>query len=173
MSDQAGPTHDILFVCTGNSARSMIAERLASELSGGRLRGRSAGSHPKGAPHPGALEVLRRHGHDVSGLRSKSWDEFAEGAAASMDVIITVCDSAAGETCPVCPGAPLTAHWGVPDPAAVEGPPAAVAAAFELAYERLRRRIEAFLAEPAAGLSEAEARARLQAIGRLEDITSS
>ena len=151
-SQKASPMTDtplnILILCTGNSARSILAEALFNARGQGRVRAWSAGSHPSGAPNPFALQLLERNGHDVSGLRSKSWDEFAGPEAPQMDYIFTVCDSAAGETCPYWPGQPVSAHWGLPDPAAVEGSDAVKAAAFAKTYGQLTRRIDAFLALP-------------------------
>jgi arsenate reductase len=134
----------VLFLCTGNSARSIMAEALANHAGAGRVRAYSAGSHPRGAVHPLALETLRRHGVPAEGVRSKSWDEFAAPGAAAVDQIITVCDNAAQEACPLWPGRPATAHWSIPDPAAVAGPEAA--AAFEAAYQDLEARIRALTA---------------------------
>lgn len=135
---------NILILCTGNSARSILGEVLVTALGQGRLQGYSAGSQPKGEPHPMALETLKAHGHSVDGLRSKSWDEFATGAAPRIDAVITVCDSAAAEVCPVWPGAPVKAHWGLPDPAHIEDD-AECRAAFEATYEALAERIGALL----------------------------
>lgn len=142
---------NVLILCTGNSARSIIGEALVSAQSG--LKGYSAGSTPKGQPHPMALEVLHAHGHDTTGFASKSWDVFAGEGAPQMHVIITVCDNAAGESCPYWPGHPVQAHWGLPDPAAIEGE--GQRAAFEAAYAALKPRIEAlarldFSLQPAA-----------------------
>lgn len=139
----------ILFLCTGNSARSIMAEAIATREGAGRVRAHSAGSQPKGAVHPMTLDLLARLGHDVSGLRSKSWDEFAAPGAPPLDIVITVCDQAAGEVCPIWPGQPVRAHWGVPDPAAAEGSEAERAAVFADVYRMLRNRITAFLALPA------------------------
>jgi len=152
-------TH-VLILCTGNSARSIIGEVLVSAQPG--LKGFSAGSTPKGAPHPMALEVLVAHSHDVSGLSSKSWDAFAGEDAPQMDVIITVCDNAAGESCPYWPGHPVQAHWGLPDPAAVEGE--GQREAFEDTYAALKRRIERLAALPLAELEGAELKTAVQAI---------
>lgn len=136
------PCH-VLFLCTGNSARSILAEAALNHLAreGAPFRAYSAGSFPKRAPHPLALEFLREQGLSIEGLRSKSWDEFAADGAPSLDVVITVCDNAAGEVCPIWPGGPATAHWGVADPAAVEGSDAEKRAAFHDAYDALMRRI--------------------------------
>lgn len=157
---------NVLFLCTGNSARSLMAESLLAGLGGGRFRAFSAGSRPAGAPNPLALEVLRRHGLPTAGLRSKSWDEFAREGAPAMDLIFTVCDNAAAEPCPVWPGHPATAHWGFPDPAAAQGTEAERRAAFERVFAGLRARIEAFLALPVEKLPGAELKAWLAALGR-------
>ena len=131
-----------LFLCTGNSARSILAEVIVNRLGRGRFRGFSAGSHPRGEVHPGALALLREQGEDLRGLRSKSWDEFAQPGAPIMDFVFTVCDSAAGETCPLWPGQPLTAHWGVEDPAAFVGSADDQRRAFQRVFAVLERRIE-------------------------------
>ncbi|MCC7016915.1 MAG: arsenate reductase ArsC [Rhodospirillales bacterium] len=157
---------NVLFLCTGNSARSLIAESLLGSLGGGRFRAFSAGSRPAGAPNPLALEVLRRHGLATAGLRSKSWDEFAREGAPAMDLIFTVCDNAAAEPCPVWPGHPATAHWGFPDPAAAQGAEAERRAAMIRVFAGLRARIGAFLALPVESLSGAELKARLAALGK-------
>ncbi len=136
---------NILFLCTGNSARSIIAECLANHLGRGRIRAFSAGSRPAGAVHPFALRLLAEKGFETSALRSKSWEEFARPEAPRMDFVITVCDRAAAEACPVWPGAPAHAHWGIADPAAVRGDEAVVRAAFEETHDRLHRRVEALL----------------------------
>lgn len=156
---------NLLFLCTGNSARSLIAEALMNRDGAGRYRAFSAGSWPKGEPHPAAIALLEEQGLDVTGLRSKSWDEFAGPNAPKMDLIITVCDSAAGETCPVWPGHPATAHWGIEDPAAVEGP--GQRQAFFNAMTYLQRRIALLLALPKRDGEEWQDEAR--AIGRLDD----
>ncbi|NNG03180.1 MAG: arsenate reductase ArsC [Inquilinus sp.] len=146
---------EVLFLCTGNSARSILAEAILNRIGRGRLRGHSAGSFPKGAVNPDALALLRDLDYPTSDLRSKSWDEFAAPGAPAMDVILTVCDAAAGEVCPVWPGRPATAHWGLPDPAAVEGPDATRRAAFRAAYDQLFARLSAFVALPADRLTTA------------------
>lgn len=151
---------NVLILCTGNSARSIIGEVLVTAQP--ELNGFSAGSTPKGEPHPMALEVLRAHGHDVSGVSSKSWDVYGGDGAPQMNVIITVCDNAAGETCPYWPGHPVQAHWGLPDPAAVEGE--AQRAAFEAAYNALKPRIERLAKLDFTTLSDAEAKAAVQDI---------
>ena len=138
----------VLFLCTANSSRSIMAEALLNELGGGRFQAYSAGSHPSGAVNPFAMETLARNGYSVAGLRSKSWDVFAKPGAPSMDFVITVCDSAAGEVCPIFPGGPVKAHWGVPDPAAAEGDDEAKRAAFREAMGVLRRRVQRFTSLP-------------------------
>ncbi len=157
----------MLFLCTGNSARSILAEALLNHEGAGRFRAFSAGSKPKGEPHPAALELLRSVGIATEGLRSKSWEEFAAGDAPPMDVIVTVCDSAAGETCPIWPGHPVTAHWGIKDPAAVEGD--GQRAAFERALRYLQSRIRLLLSLPLDELGQQAARDRIREIGRLDD----
>lgn len=140
--------YNVLFLCTGNSARSIMAEAILNRLGRARFRAYSAGSHPVGRVNPDALALLERHGHEVSELRSKDWSEFAHDAAPRLDLIITVCDQAAGEACPVWPGRPATAHWGLPDPAAVRGSEAEVRLAFAQTYRELRTRIEPLVALP-------------------------
>jgi arsenate reductase len=156
---------NVLFLCTGNSARSVMAEGLLRSLGGDRFQSHSAGSFPTGRVNPGAFPVLRSLGLDPGDFRSKSWDEFAVPGAPPIEFIFTVCDNAAGEVCPVWPGRPVTAHWGVEDPASVTGTETEVAAAFSEAARRLRLRIERFLALPAEVLDGPDVRARLQAIG--------
>ncbi len=160
------PPCNVLFLCTGNSARSIMGEVLMNELGAGRFRGYSAGSHPEGDIHPMAVELLQRQDHDVSGLRTKSWDEFAAEGAPAMDIVVTVCDRAAAEPCPIWPGQPVSAHWGLPDPAAVEGSQAERRRAFADTYRALRRRIEAFAALPIASLDALSLRRRLHEIDR-------
>lgn len=159
----------ILVLCTGNSARSILAEALINATANGRLRAVSAGSQPRGEVHPAALALLREKGLSTTGLRSKSWDEFAGSQAVAIDIVITVCDSAAKESCPIWPGHPLTAHWGIPDPAAIQGDDAATRAPFEVAYERLQRRIDALLALPFETLNQAELKTHLARIGQMRD----
>lgn len=157
-------TRNVLFLCTGNSARSILAEAILNREGQGRFRAYSAGSFPKGEVHPTAVEVLEGLGYSTDGFRSKSWDEFADADAAEIDFIFTVCDNAAGETCPVWPGHPMTVHWGIDDPAAAEGP--GQRDAFLRAYNQLRRRISLFLALPFESLGRSELKARLSEIGR-------
>jgi len=132
---------NVLFLCTGNSARSILAESILNHLGKGRFRGYSAGSHPKGEVHPLAIDLLKSLGMPSAGFRSKSWDEFARPGAPELDLVVTVCDHAAGEVCPIWPGGPVTAHWGVPDPVVVEGDVMTKKAAFRSAFEQLERRI--------------------------------
>jgi arsenate reductase (thioredoxin) len=140
--------YNVLFLCTGNSARSVLAEAILNDRGKGRFKAFSAGSHPKGVVHPLALALLERNGIATEGLRSKAWDEFAESSAPQMDFIFTVCDNAAGEVCPVWPGHPMTAHWGQPDPTALEGTDLEKANALREAFRTLGRRIELFTALP-------------------------
>jgi arsenate reductase len=156
---------NVLFLCTGNSARSVLGEAILNRLGQGRFRGFSAGSQPKGAVHPYTLDLLRKFNHPTESLRSKSWDEFAAAGAPPLDFVFTVCDSAAAETCPVWPGQPMTAHWGVPDPAAVEGSEAVKRAAFADAYGRLHNRISIFVSLPLGSLDRLALKRRLDAIG--------
>jgi len=155
---------DVLFLCTGNSARSILAEALLNARAEGRLTAHSAGSHPKGEVHPLALEVLKTCEIDTIGLRSKSWDEFAAEGAPQMDVVITVCDQAAAEACPLWPGAPVKVHWGLPDPAAVQGSDAERLAAFAYAFTVIEKRIELLLGLPLEHLSPDELEGQLRAI---------
>lgn len=155
---------DVLFLCTGNSARSILAEALFNARGEGRLRAHSAGSHPKGEVHPLALEVLKTCEISTVGLRSKSWDEFAAESAPHMDVVITVCDQAAAEACPLWPGAPVKLHWGLPDPAAVGGSEAERLAAFARTFTLLEQRVDLMLSLPLEFLSPDELQQQLAAI---------
>jgi protein-tyrosine-phosphatase len=168
---KAGPggAYHVLFLCTGNSARSILAECLLSRYGAKRFRAHSAGSHPKGEVHPLALALLEREGYDTSGLRSKSWEAFARPGTPELDFVFTVCDAAAGEACPVWPGHPRTAHWGVDDPAAFEGPEDEHRKRFRRAYQALERRVRAFTSLPFDTLDEDELRQRLKEIGEQAD----
>jgi arsenate reductase len=157
---------NVLFLCTGNSARSILAESLVNHWGKGRFKGHSAGSFPKGRVNPLALELLNDLHLPTEGLRSKSWDEFARPGAPVMDFVITVCDQAAGEACPLWPGRPITAHWGIPDPAAVGGSEAEKKQAFREALRELERRIKLFLALPFQRAEPDEIRRRAAAIGQ-------
>lgn len=156
----------VLFVCTGNSARSVMAEALMNELGRGRFTAFSAGSHPKGKVHPLALKTLASHGIATEGVRSKSWEEFARPDAPDLHFVFTVCDQAAGEECPVWPGQPMTAHWGMPDPAAAEGDDAVREKAFRDAFITLKRRIELMLSLPLASLDRMAVQKEVKGIGR-------
>ena len=158
----------VLVLCTGNSARSILGEALFNHLGEGRVRAFSAGSKPKGVPHPGALRLLARRGIDTGVFRSKSWDEFTAPDAPAIDLAITVCGNAAGEACPVFLGSPLKAHWGLPDPADVTGSEAEVDAAFEETWRLLEMRVRAFLALDRAGLDKPTLQAALVDIGAME-----
>lgn len=164
-------TYNVLFLCTGNSARSVMAEALLATLGQGRFHTFSAGSHPTGKVNPFAIEQVTKTGYDVSSLRSKSWDEFAAPGAPRMDFIITVCDQAAGEVCPLWPGHPSSAHWGFYDPAAAEGPDEAKRAAFGQVFQQIKHRVEAFLKVPLETLDEAAIRAELRTVGDI-DVTA-
>jgi arsenate reductase (thioredoxin) len=160
--------YNVLVLCTGNSARSILAEVLFNRLGRGRFIAHSAGSKPAGRVNPFALELLHQQGFSTEGLRSKSWDEFAAPGAPEFDFIFTVCDNAAGETCPIWPGKPATAHWGIPDPAYVEGDEARHAA-FKKAYEQLARRIQLFMSLPIGKLDKFTLKEKLAEIGRMQD----
>lgn len=159
---------DVLFLCTGNSARSILAESLLNARAHGRFRAFSAGSHPTGRVNPLVLEFLREKHLPVAGARSKSWDEFAGSGAPKMDFIITVCDSAAGEACPIWPGRPITAHWGVEDPAAHMQDAAKARSVIERAYEVLKKRITRLLELPVEQLDRSALQAKVKEIGRGE-----
>jgi arsenate reductase len=164
--------YNVLFLCTGNSARSIIAEAILNKIGQGTFRAYSAGSQPKGQVNPHTITLLRGLGYDTTGFRSKSWSEFAQAGAPALDFVFTVCDNAAGEACPVWPGQPMTAHWGIPDPAEAQGTDAEIAAAFLEAYRMLMRRIELFTALPIAKLDQMTLRSRLREIGQIEGATS-
>jgi arsenate reductase len=161
-----GKVYNVLFLCTGNSARSILAEGLLTALGKGRFRAYSAGSHPKGSVHPLALRELQTLRIPTDGFRSKAWDEFAATGAPVMDFVFTVCDQAAGEVCPVWPGQPMTAHWGMPDPAAVEGSDEVKARAFRGAAVTLKRRIELLIALPMAALDRLAIQKQVRDIGQ-------
>ena len=160
--------YNVLFLCTGNSARSIIAEAILNRAGRGRFNAFSAGSQPKGKINPRTLDLLRKFNYDVSTLRSKSWSEFAKPGAPDLDFVFTVCDNAAGESCPLWPGQPITAHWGIPDPVAASGTEAEIALAFKDAYRMLNRRIDLFLALPIEKLDRLVLTTRLREIGRSE-----
>lgn len=160
--------YNVLILCTGNSARSVLGEVLFNVLGKGKFKAYSAGSKPAGKVNPGAIEWLQTHGHSIEGLRSKSWDEFAAPGAPEFDFVFTVCDNAAGEVCPVWYGAPMTAHWGIPDPAHIEGDEAR-RAAFNKAAEQLSRRIQLFMSLPVESLDKLALKDKLNEIGRIQD----
>jgi protein-tyrosine-phosphatase len=162
------PAFNVLFLCTGNSARSVIAEAILNREGRGKFHAYSAGSQPKGAVNPNTLKLLQALGYDTSGFRSKSWLEFTKPGAPKFDFIFTVCDDAAGETCPVWPGNPMTAHWGIPDPAAAQGTPGEIAVAFNDAYKFLSRRISIFAALPFERLSALALQNKLREIGHMD-----
>jgi protein-tyrosine-phosphatase len=162
----ADKTYNVLFLCTGNSARSIMAEAILNQAGAGRFRGYSAGSHPTGKVNPLAIDLLERSRLPIADLRSKAWDEFAEPGAPRLDFIFTVCDNAAGEVCPVWPGQPVSAHWGVEDPAAVEGSEEMKRRAFTTAFDQLRRRITMFASLPIDKLDAMALRKKLDQIGK-------
>jgi len=164
--------YNVLFLCTGNSARSVIAESILRKDGAGRFTAFSAGSDPKGAINPFALKVLAAYGYPTDGFRSKSWDEFAVPGAPQLDFAFTVCDSAAGEACPVWPGQPMTAHWGIEDPAAVAGSDIEKERAFNTAFRYLKNRISVFASLPIRSLDSLTLNAKLREIGRLEGATA-
>jgi protein-tyrosine-phosphatase len=163
--------YNVLFLCTHNSARSVIAECIMNRLGAGKFKAYSAGSQPSGKVHPFAIELLNRLGYDTSGLRSKSWEEFARGGAPELDFVFTVCDDAAGEVCPVWPGQPMTAHWGIADPARATGTRVEVRRAFADAYRYLERRISVFVELPFASLDRLALQSKLHEIGAMEGAT--
>lgn len=160
------PTYNVLFLCTGNSARSILAEALMNHLGKGRFRAFSAGSHPTGKVNPWAIKLLENQGLPVAGLRSKSWDEFGAPDAPPLDFVFTVCDNAAGEVCPFWPGQPMTGHWGVEDPAAVEGDDALKMLAFRRAFRELENRIKLFASLPFQSLDKIRLKNKLDEIGK-------
>jgi arsenate reductase len=159
---------NVLFLCTGNSARSILAEAILNKIGARNFQAFSAGSQPKGQVHPEARKLLQSLGFDTRGFRSKSWNEFAKPGAPALDFVFTVCDNAAGEACPLWPGQPMTAHWGIPDPAAATGSAAEVSLAFKDAYRMLSQRIGVFAALPLRSLDRMSLQAKLKDIGRLE-----
>jgi arsenate reductase (thioredoxin) len=159
--------YNVLFLCTGNSARSIMAEAILNKVGGGKFRAYSAGSQPKGQVHPETLRLLQSLGYDTSGFRSKSWHEFAKPGAPSLDFVFTVCDDAAGEVCPLWPGQPMTAHWGVPDPAKAQGTEAEVALAFKDAYRMLNQRLGIFTSLPLRSLDQLTLQKKLREIGNV------
>jgi protein-tyrosine-phosphatase len=167
-----GQPYNVLFLCTGNSARSVMAEAILNKIGVKKFRACSAGSQPKSNVHPETLRLLKGLGYDTSGFRSKSWDEFTRPGAPQFDFVFTVCDSAAAESCPVWPGRPITAHWGVPDPAAAEGSPSEIALAFKNAYRMLHQRISVFTALPISALDQVTLTSKLKEIGRMEGATA-
>jgi arsenate reductase (thioredoxin) len=162
---------NVLFLCTGNSARSIMGESILRKDGAGRFNAYSAGSHPKGAINPFALKVLDSYGYPIDGFRSKNWDEFAQPSAPIMDFVFTVCDNAAGEVCPTWPGQPMTAHWGIEDPVVVEGSDIDKERAFVQAFKYMRNRISVFLALPLASIDKLSLKQRLRDIGHLEGAT--
>jgi arsenate reductase (thioredoxin) len=163
---------NVLLLCTGNSARSIMAEAILNKLGAGKFRAYSAGSQPKGRVNPHTIQLLQSLGYEPSGFRSKSWNEFARPGAPALDFAFTVCDHAAGETCPVWPGQPMTAHWGVADPAEAKGSPAEIALAFKDAYRMLHQRISVFTALPIRSLDQLSLQQRLKEIGRMDGATA-
>src|ERR1700710_1723965 len=159
--------YNVLFLCTGNSARSIIGEAILNKLGAGNFRAYSAGSQPKGRINPNTIQLLQSLGYDTSGYRSKSWLEFTEWNAPKFDFVFTVCDSAGSETCPIWPGQPMTAHWGIADPAEATGSPAEIAVAFKQAYRLLNQRIGIFTALPLRSLDTLSLRDKLRAIGHM------
>lgn len=163
--------YNVLFLCTGNTARSILAEAILRKDGAGHFNAFSAGSHPKGVVNPFALKVLESYGYPVEGLRSKPWDEFGPPGAPEMDFVFTVCDDAAGELCPIWPGHPMTAHWGIEDPARVDGPDIEKEKAFVQAFKYLKRRIDLFLSLPLASIDRLVLDAQLRKIGKAEGAT--
>jgi arsenate reductase len=168
----ADRSYNVLFLCTGNSARSIIGEAILNKTGAGNFRAYSAGSQPKGRINPHTIQLLQSLGYDTSGYRSKSWDEFAEAGEPKFDFVFTVCDSAAAEACPVWPGQPMTAHWGIADPAEATGTPAEIALAFKEAYRLLNQRIGVFTALPLRSLDRLGLQSKLRDIGDMEGSTA-
>jgi arsenate reductase len=168
----ADRTYNVLFLCTGNSARSVLGEAVLNHVGEGRFKAFSAGSYPKGQVHPMALSILTEAGISTEGLRSKSWDEFAVAGSPKMDFVFTVCDNAAGEACPIWPGQPVTAHWGIEDPAAVDGPEFKQRAAFEDAFRFMRNRIAAFISLPLDSIDAMTLASKLRDIGAIDGATT-
>jgi arsenate reductase len=164
--------YNVLFLCTGNSARSIIAEAILNKIGTGRFHAFSAGSQPKGQVNPHTIQLLQELDYDTSGFRSKSWNEFAKPGAPALDFVFTVCDNAAGEACPFWPGQPMTAHWGVPDPAEATGSRAEIGLAFKDAYRMLHQRIAVFASLPIPSLDQLSLQAKLKEIGRMEGATT-
>ena len=162
----ADRVYNVLFLCTGNSARSILAEAILNRRGKGRFKAFSAGSYPKGAVHPMALALMERKGLPTEGLRSKAWDEFAQQGAPKLDFVFTVCDNAAGEVCPIWPGQPMTAHWGQPDPAAVEGTDLDKTNSFREAFRMLERRIDMFTSLPITSLDQLSLGNKVREIGK-------
>ena len=168
----AGQPYNVLFLCTGNSARSIMAEAILNKVGAGKFCAYSAGSQPKGQVNPETMRLLDSLGYDTTGYRSKSWGEFAKPGAPPLDFVFTVCDNAASEACPVWPGQPMTAHWGVPDPAEASGTPAEIGLAFKDAYRMLNQRIGVFTSLPPRSLDELSLQAKLKEIGRMSGATA-
>jgi arsenate reductase len=164
--------YNVLFLCTGNSARSIIAEAILNGLGTGKFCAHSAGSQPKGRVHPQTLRLLKRMGHNIFDFRSKSWAEFVEPSAPALDFVFTVCDNAADELCPVWPGQPITAHWGLPDPAEATGSPAEIEFAFQETYRFLNQRIRVFSALPLGSIASISLEGKLREIGRMAGVAT-
>lgn len=169
MADAAARPFNVLFLCTGNSARSIIAEAILSRLGAGKFKAFSAGSQPKGKVHPHVVSMLRRFNFKPELFRSKSWEEFGEPGAPELDFVFTVCDNAAAEVCPIWPGQPMSAHWGIPDPAAATGTDAEIAYAFDEAWRMMNNRIAIFVSLPIKSLDRLTLKKRLDQIGKAED----
>jgi arsenate reductase len=163
---------NVLFLCTGNAARSIMAEAILNKLGAGKFHAYSAGSQPKNHVHPETTQLLQGLGYATGGFRSKSWSEFAKPGAPPFDFVFTVCDNAADESCPLWPGQPMTAHWGVPDPAAASGSPAEIALAFKDTYRMLHQRIGVFTALPIRSLDQLSLQSKLKEIGRMDGVTA-